>query len=323
VLDFGISKVALTGSAFETDVPLVRTMMPMGSPVYMSPEQIRAWDDIDARTDIWSLGCVLFELLTGKSAFDAPSITQLSATILEQHPPPLRSLCPGAPAELEALVSRCLEKDRDKRFRNVAELAIALYPFGPRRARISAERCSFVLKSAGISQAEFELPSMPPPGWKDADSASAIPVENSPYRTSGPATMTMKDIPNFRGSSGSKRALFLGLGVALVAAGYAFARSHGSVASLASATAPPAAVTPAVVAPFAPTAENVPPPVGTGASIGTPEATATAARSAAATTATSKSKPSSPSPPTAKPKGPPPPTKPGGTTGKDELDVGF
>ena len=87
VLDFGISKVALTGSAFGSKVPLVRTMLPMGSPVYMSPEQIRASKDIDFRTDIWSMGCVLHELLTGRPTFDAPSLTQLSATILEEHPP--------------------------------------------------------------------------------------------------------------------------------------------------------------------------------------------------------------------------------------------
>src|SRR6266487_4022761 len=71
VLDFGISKLALTGSVFESKFPLIKTTTLLGSPVYMSPEQIRASVDVDTRTDIWSLGCVLFELLTGHAPFDA------------------------------------------------------------------------------------------------------------------------------------------------------------------------------------------------------------------------------------------------------------
>jgi serine/threonine protein kinase len=163
VLDFGISKVALTGSVHDTKLPAIKTMMPMGSPVYMSPEQIRAKRDIDARTDIWSLGCTLYELLAGVAAFDAPSLTQITAAILEDQPPSLQSLCSLVPAELEAVVSHCIEKDPAKRFQNVGELAVALYPFGPRRARISAERCSYVLKQAGVLQHDFELPSVMPP----------------------------------------------------------------------------------------------------------------------------------------------------------------
>ncbi|HEX3597442.1 MAG TPA: serine/threonine-protein kinase, partial [Polyangiaceae bacterium] len=162
VLDFGISKVALTGSAFDHK-PLARTMMPMGSPVYMSPEQIRASEEIDARTDIWSLGCVLYELLTGVPAFDAPSLTQLSATILEKDPIPISQLAPEVPPELEAVVLRCLEKNRDARYRNVAELAIALYRFAPRRARIFAERCATLLSESSNGALEFELPSVAPP----------------------------------------------------------------------------------------------------------------------------------------------------------------
>ena len=172
VLDFGISKLALTGSAFHSKVPLVRTMLPMGSPVYMSPEQIRASKDIDCRTDIWSMGCVLYELLTGSAAFDAPSLTQLSATILEQNPAAPSLGHPEIPAELDSIVSRCLKKNPKDRFQNVAELAMALYPWGPKRARVHAERCCLLLKVAGTSQAEFELPSVRPPNWNGASSGS-------------------------------------------------------------------------------------------------------------------------------------------------------
>ena len=172
VLDFGISKLALTGSAIKSKVPLIRTMLPMGSPVYMSPEQIRASKDIDCRTDIWSIGCVLYELLTGKAAFDAPSLTQLSATILEQHPELPSTEHPEIPKEIDAIVVKCLEKNPKDRYQNVAELAMALYPFGPRRARVNAERCCLLLKVAGSNRAEFELPSVRPPNWDGVSSGS-------------------------------------------------------------------------------------------------------------------------------------------------------
>jgi serine/threonine protein kinase len=224
VLDFGISKVALTGSAFESKLPLVRTMMPMGSPVYMSPEQIRASRDIDARTDIWSLGCVLFELMTGTAAFDAPSLTQLSATILEQDAPPLRELCPEAPAELEAVVARCLEKDPQRRFQNIADLAIALYPFAPRRARISAERCHYTLKNAGLLVGEFDLPSVfPPPSMSMSESGTSLSLPGEVKRSSQSLAGSVGEIAPAARPSRS-RGWMLGGAVLLLssALGYAF-----------------------------------------------------------------------------------------------------
>ncbi len=225
VLDFGISKLALTGSAVESKVPLVRTMLPMGSPVYMSPEQIRASKDIDCRTDIWSLGCVLYELLTGSAAFDAPSLTQLSATILEQNPAPPSFSHPEIPVEVDAIVSRCLEKNPKDRFQNVAELALALYPWGPRRARVSAERCCLLLKVNGSSAAEFELPSVRPPSWNGMPSGS-FPT---PQKLISPIAKAM-DSPNernpFRPRNRSKTfALVTGGIIGTIVAGYIGFRS--------------------------------------------------------------------------------------------------
>jgi serine/threonine-protein kinase len=182
VLDFGISKVALTGSAFEHRQPLVRTTMAMGSPTYMSPEQIRASVDIDARTDIWSLGCVLYELLTGKPAFDAPSLTQITASILEQEPASLRLACPSAPPGLEAVVKQCLAKHPDNRFQNVGELAIALFPYGSPRSRVSVERSCSLLRSAGIApNLRFDLSSFFPPPSNEAE---LIPLPSTPVASS-------------------------------------------------------------------------------------------------------------------------------------------
>jgi serine/threonine-protein kinase len=329
VLDFGISKVALTGSAFEHKMPLVQTMMPMGSPVYMSPEQIRASKDIDSRTDIWSLGCVLYELLTGTAAFDAPSLTQLSATILEQSAPPLRALCPNAPLELEAIVLRCLEKDANRRFHDVGELAIALYPFAPRRARISAERCCYVLKNAGLSNAEFELPSVMPPGNGGPESDMNIPLAPSAMRSS-PTAPALAAMPNPAPpqSSGSRWA-FVALAAALAAGAYAF-WIHRSVANVtagetalvpaaaAAAPAAPAAVAPVHAAPAAAPAAADPQPGATGSSAAAGQA-ASAGGPTKGTPAAAKPRPAPA--PRAKPAAPAPPRST--TGGRDELDVGF
>ncbi len=200
ILDFGISKVALTPGGKRA---FVRTMMPIGSPVYMSPEQIRSSEHVDPRTDIWSLGCVLFELLTGVVAFDEPTLMQLSAAILEQDPVPLRALVPDAPPELEEVVLRCLEKDADKRYGNIAELAIALYPFAPRRSRISAERCYHALKNAGIECPEFDLQSEYPPSMGDM----ATPSSGAPARVSTPARVSASARSSARLSAAGRAAV--------------------------------------------------------------------------------------------------------------------
>jgi serine/threonine-protein kinase len=256
VLDFGISKVALTGSVFESTLPLVKTMMPMGSPVYMSPEQIRASGDIDPRTDIWSLGCVLFEMLTGHAPFEAPSITLLTATILEQAAPLLRTQCPEAPAELEAVVAKCLEKDPNRRYQDVGELAVALYPFAPRRARLSAERCVHVLRSAGLSQATLELSSISPPSG--GMEVGAVAPRKAATRTTGPAAVSMKEVP-VQGSGKAKTVVMVGV-VALAAAGtFLFLRQRNAPPIV--APAPVAAAAPAA-APAPPSVAVISPPAG-------------------------------------------------------------
>ncbi len=149
VLDFGISKSALT--AHVPNESVIKTSSLLGTPAYMSPEQIRATTGVDARTDIWALGVVLYEILTAKAAFTADSVPQMAATILEQEPTSIRQLRADIPAELAAVVNRCLAKDRNKRPRDVAELATALLPFAPKRARISVERATSVLHKTGAA----------------------------------------------------------------------------------------------------------------------------------------------------------------------------
>jgi serine/threonine-protein kinase len=255
ILDFGISKVALTGSAFTGSSELVRTTIPMGSPVYMSPEQIRDTESVDARTDIWSLGCVLMELLTGKSTFDAQSIMQLSAIIIEKDAPKLRTRLPDAPAELEDVVARCLHRDANKRFQSVAELAVALYHFGSRRARLSAERCCHLLQG---NTDDFELPTLPPPtsnpgsapasrillSATGADASAAelanapVGVSSSPAPGDRPPSMATP-VPNEPAAKGSRAVLIVAvLLLAFGAGAYVALSQDGGQASGNGAKAP-------------------------------------------------------------------------------------
>jgi serine/threonine-protein kinase len=141
VLDFGISKIAFSSNTQEMRAARAATMVSVGTPPYMSPEQIRGSSNLDARADQWSLGCVLYELLTGIAPFARMSLMQACAAVLEDEPPPLRENCPQATPELEQALMRCLRKKPADRFDHIAELAWALAPFGQRYVHC-AQRCS-------------------------------------------------------------------------------------------------------------------------------------------------------------------------------------
>jgi serine/threonine-protein kinase len=151
ILDFGISKFALA------DAHNIATGVIMGSPCYMSPEQLRSTATVDHRTDIWSLGASLHEFLTGKAAFDASlTLPELVAAILHKPAPPLRELRPDVPEGLAVVVDRCLAKDRDARFDTAAEVAKALLKFAPDRARPLAERAASMIPAFSISKQEVD-----------------------------------------------------------------------------------------------------------------------------------------------------------------------
>lgn len=157
VLDFGISK-AKSGDVGTGSGAVTATGMIFGSPLYMSPEQMKSAKDVDHRTDIWALGVILFELLTRTELFIADTLPGIVARIVAEPPTPLRQIRADAPAELEALLQRTLEKNRDMRTTDVAELAVGLLPFTRPENRTLVERIVRTLRGA---QATISV--MPPP----------------------------------------------------------------------------------------------------------------------------------------------------------------
>jgi eukaryotic-like serine/threonine-protein kinase len=150
VLDFGISKaINVEESALEPAPSLTATHSLLGSPAYMSPEQIRRPKQVDTRTDIWSLGSILWELLTRDPPFNAESPLALLAAVVSDPLPSIREKRPDVPPELEVVIAKCLEKNPDNRYQTVAELADALAPFAP-RSQPSVSRISGILRSASI-----------------------------------------------------------------------------------------------------------------------------------------------------------------------------
>lgn len=147
LLDFGISKIVTP------DASITRTSSMMGSPLYMAPEQMTSAKHVDARADVWALGIILHELLAGEVPFGGETIPELCAKILTEPPRPIRALRAEVSPELERVILRCLQKDREQRYRSVAELAVELRPFAPERALLSIERVSRVL---GVSRVEGE-----------------------------------------------------------------------------------------------------------------------------------------------------------------------
>jgi serine/threonine-protein kinase len=139
ILDFGISKTLQVGAPGEA-APLTETGESLGSPQYMSPEQLRDARSVDGRSDLFSVAQTLYKLLTGYLAFEAQSLPAYFLAVVQDPAIPLRTRLPGAPPELEAVILRALEKDPGRRFQSAGELALALLPFGPASGRASVER---------------------------------------------------------------------------------------------------------------------------------------------------------------------------------------
>ncbi len=189
ILDFGISKFAFS------DASNVVTGVILGSPCYMSPEQLRSTATVDHRTDIWSVGTTLYELLAGRAAFDASqTLPALIAAILDRTAPDVREARPNVPAELSAVVARCLAKDREARFDSAGDLALALLPYASPRSRIIAElaasmRPAFPRRESGGANSDW-------PGHATAFRALPAALQEAPIPTLAPSNDRTRETGN-------------------------------------------------------------------------------------------------------------------------------
>jgi eukaryotic-like serine/threonine-protein kinase len=151
VLDFGISKISLNGGS-------TRTGDIMGSPAYMAPEQMESTRNVDARADVWSLGVVLYQMVTGQPPFRGDTLPLLCMHVVNDEPDPISAIRADLPDGFEAAAMRCLRKNVDERYPDVGELAHALAPFGPKNASTSASRIEIVLRRTGKHDSASLIP---------------------------------------------------------------------------------------------------------------------------------------------------------------------
>ncbi len=208
VLDFGLVK-----NVDDKGEDLTQTGLFMGSPKYMSPEQIRG-ERADARADVYSLGVMIYEMVTGKVPFDRPNSVNILMAHVHEAPPPFAEINPNvhAPESLEALVMRCLSKQADDRFASMEELLGAMK--GIVDLGTSGERGSLPTgRHAALRQSGETHPSLTPSGVVVAPPSGGVPV---PASTSGaPASAPPSEAPE----APSRVPMFaaLGLGAALLA----------------------------------------------------------------------------------------------------------
>lgn len=181
ILDFGISRATTPGA----ELSLTQTASVLGTPAYMSPEQMRSSRRVDSRTDIWSLGVVLFEILEARWPFLAESFTEMCAKVAADDPERMSDRVPPA---LQAVVYRCLEKNVDRRYADVGELAAALAPFArdQRESTLRVERIKRIVVRGKLGQS---TPTARPAenrgdgslgGWEGSSALTPPPAELTP-----------------------------------------------------------------------------------------------------------------------------------------------
>jgi eukaryotic-like serine/threonine-protein kinase len=162
VVDFGISKVTDTSAALEGGITVTGNVV--GSPSYMSPEQMKSPNRIDHRSDLWSLGVVLYECLTGNLPFPASTYAEICLKVHQEAPLPASAHGVRLPAGLEAIIKTCLAKQPENRYATAGELAAALLPFAPqgRRTSVRAATLGGVARRASTFRSRLGLPGPSP-----------------------------------------------------------------------------------------------------------------------------------------------------------------
>jgi len=176
IIDFGTAKLMRDAAAPTAGGELTATAM-FGLSPYSSPELVRKAKNVDQRTDVWSLGAMLYELLTGRPPFSGDT-AMLMLQITKEEPVPPTQYRPDLPAEIDQIIGWALAKDVDGRFRNVHALAHALTPFASTEGQILIERIGQITHAA--KQRKKAVASMPPPPGSQPGGIGVLPPPTPP-----------------------------------------------------------------------------------------------------------------------------------------------
>jgi serine/threonine protein kinase len=274
VLDFGISKA--TGS----ELVLTKSTEIVGTPVYMAPEQLRSARDVDSRADVWAIGVVLYELLTGRLPFEAETLPQLCTMVLSETPRAPGVHRPEIPPALSEAVMRCLKREPRERYADVAGLVADLAPFtpdwAPAHAVLEVPKSSSGSVDRAIIVAPLGASSKTDAAWSETELAKGAPGRWKP----------------------SARRIALatgGVGLLVVAwnMGAFYVRKHEAPASTSVANGAPSSSVPAVSSPEPPPPTSAAPPPSASAS-SSPSSSASAAPSPAVSPGKSVPRPARP-----------------------------
>jgi serine/threonine protein kinase len=282
VLDFGISK-----SPMGTDMQLTQTQSLLGTPAYMSPEQMRSARLVDWRSDIWSLGSVLYELLEGRRPFEAESFSEMCVKVAVDEPAPMVN----TPIELQQVILRCLAKSPEQRFATMAELGQALVPFvqDQHQAQRLVERMTRVLRRSAHNwdgDSSIHTPTdtsgvvrQPQAQWNSSSSPAARVDRSAPIQRRDPSE-PVAAVPNtlMDHQRPQRRGMMIVIGVGVlfgagIAAAVALGNSENEKAKPPIPSAPQLVEKPKSTAPVVVPAPT-PDPVVTGAPVPPPVPTA-------------------------------------------------
>jgi serine/threonine protein kinase len=178
LLDFGVSKFKDTRLLPDISPSLTAEAALIGTPYYMSPEQIRSAKDVDERADVWALGVILFELISGRVPFDGPSATAVLAAICGDKPKQLHEVCAAVSADVSEIVGACLAKNTEERMPNVRELVRALAAVAPDKASTIDQRLAAITVHSNTA---------------NSMRSSAVPMSREPSSARANADTVSKD----------------------------------------------------------------------------------------------------------------------------------